>query len=114
MAGSSHFTSMPNFANGCSVGSTGTTLTTIIKGTVTVDLASLATVSAADKSITITGALTGDIVILNPPTTAMTAGMLVCQAHVSASDTVKCRVYNSSGGTIDEASATWTYCLIRS
>lgn len=99
---------------GLAAGSDGTILTKFIKGTVAVDLASLATVTAADASITITGAVVGDIVILNPPTAAMTAGMLVAQAHVSAADTVKARVYNASGGTVDEASGTWTYLLIRS
>lgn len=95
-------------------GSDGTTITKIYKGTVAVDVASLLTVASADTSITITGAAVGDIVILNPPTTAATAGLLVCQAHVSATDTVKARIYNSSGGTIDEASGTWYYTLIRS
>ena len=99
---------------GLQVGSSGTTLTQISKGTVTVDVTSLDTVSSADISVTLTGAATGDLVVLIPPATAMTAGLLVAQAFVSAADTVKVRVYNSSLGTIDEASATWTYLLIKS
>lgn len=99
---------------GLIAGSSGSTITFIKKGTVTVDLDSLDTVTAADKTLTITGAVAGDIVILCPPATAMTAGLLVCQAWVSAADEVKVRVYNGSGGTINEASATWAYTLIRS
>jgi hypothetical protein len=95
-------------------GSDGTTITKILKGTVTVDLADLATVTAADKTMTITGAAAGDIVVLNPKTAALTAGMLIAQAHVSATDEVTVRVYNASGGSINEASATWYYLIIKS
>lgn len=92
----------------------GTQITYMKKGTVAVDLASLATVTAADKDITITGAAVGDTVIIQPPAADMTAGLLVCQAWVAAADTVTVRVYNASGDTIDEASANWVYLLIRS
>lgn len=100
--------------NGFIAGSDGTQITKILKGTVAVNLASLATVTAADLDITITGAVVGDTVILHPPAADMTAGLLVCQAWVAAADTVTVRVYNASGGTIDEASANWIYTLIRS
>lgn len=112
--GSTNFDSIPRFKNGCKVGSDGTTITKILKGTVSVNLASLATVTAADLDVTITGAAVGDAVILQPPAADMTAGLLVCQAWVAATDTVTVRVYNASGGTIDEAAATWIYTLIRS
>lgn len=99
---------------GLQAGSFGTLLTQIKKGTVSVDVTSLNTVTSADITVTLTGAATGDLVILHPPATAMTAGLLVCQAFVSAANTVKVRVYNASGETIDEAAATWTYLLIKS
>ena len=92
----------------------GTAITKIVKGTVTVDPADLASVTAADKDITIAGAAVGDMVILHPPATALTAGFLICQAWVSATDTVTVRFYNASGGAINIASGTWAYCLIRS
>ena len=85
----------------------------VIKGTVAVDLASVATVAVTEKAITITGALANDTVILNEAAAGITAGMVVCGARVSAADTVKVRVFNSTGGTVDEASQTWDYCLIR-
>ena len=92
----------------------GTALTKIVKGTVSVDLLSLATVTAADLAVTVTGAAVGDSVIMHPPATAITAGLLVCQCWVSATDTITVRVYNGSAGTIDAAAATWIYTLIRS
>jgi hypothetical protein len=92
----------------------GTPITKIVKGTFTMDAADLATVTAADESVTVSGATVGDTVIVNCPATALTAGMLVCQAWVSATDTIKVRLYNASGGSINLASLTFTYCLIRS
>lgn len=92
----------------------GTAITKVIRGTVAVDPASLNDTTTADTSITITGAAVGDTVIMNPPTAGLTAGLLICGAWVSATDTVKVRIRNESGGTIDEASGTWSYCLIRS
>ncbi len=85
----------------------------IVKGTVTVDLASVATLATTEKTLTISGATAGDSVILNPPAAGLTAGMVVCDARVSAANEVKVRVFNGSAGTVDEASGTWEYILIR-
>jgi hypothetical protein len=92
----------------------GTAITKIVRGQVTLDPADVAATTVADQNITITGATANDTVIINPPTTAVTAGLLVCQAHVSASNTVTVRLYNTTGSGIDLASGSWTYCLIRS
>lgn len=92
----------------------GTTITKILKGTCTVDLPSVADADVGEATVTVTGAVAGDIVILIPPTAGLTAGLAVCGAQVSAADTVKVRVVNGSGGAIDEASGTWYYLLIRS
>jgi hypothetical protein len=86
----------------------------VIRGTVTVDLASVAAGAVTEKQVTISGAVVGDTVLMTPPTAGLTAGMCICNSVVSAADTVKIRVLNGSAGTIDEASGTWTYCLIRS
>lgn len=86
---------------------------TIITGTVTVDLASVLTLATTEKTLTITGAVAGDFVLFVPPTAGLTAGMCICNAVVSAADTVKLRVFNGSGGTIDEASGTWGYMIFR-
>jgi hypothetical protein len=111
--GTTHFTSIPDMMNGLKVGS-GTTLTKVVRGTIAVDLASVANAAVTEVTLTITGAATGDTVIMTPPTAGMTAGLIAGDARVSAADTVKLRVANLSGGTLDEASATWSYCLIRS
>lgn len=99
--------------NGFEFGASGSQITFIKKGTVAVDVPSMLTATQTDVTISIADAVVGDTVILNPPAASMTAGLLVCQAHVSAAGSVKVRIHNQSAGTIDEASATWSYALIR-
>lgn len=99
---------------GLAAGESGTLVTFIEKGTVSVDLGNITAGTSADTSVTVTGAATGDTVVMCPPATAMTTGLVVGQAWVSAADTVKIRVYNESAGDIDEAAADWTYLIIRS
>lgn len=111
--GRSTFSGPIKSTNGIECGSGGTTITKILKGTVSVNPANLADGAEADTSITITGAAVGDTVILNPPTAGLTAGILICGAWVSATDTVKVRLANQSGGAVDEAAADWSYCIIR-
>lgn len=102
-------------AGTAAVGSGGTVITLIKKGSVTVDLPNVvAAANAVDVSITVTGAAVNDIVWLQPPAAALTAGLQLLQAWVSATNTVKIRVYNPTGGDINEASSTWNYALIRS
>jgi hypothetical protein len=112
--GQTNFSGPVKSTGGLIVGSGGTTVTKVLKGTVSVNPASLNNATAADESITISGAAVGDAVILNPPTAGLTAGMLIVGAWVSATDTVKVRLYNSTGAPINEAAADWTYTLIRS
>jgi hypothetical protein len=83
------------------------------KGTVTINPASLAANTMAETSVTITGAAVGDSVVLTPPTAGLTAGLLVGAAYVSATNTVKLPLYNTSGAPIDEPSASWNYTLFR-
>lgn len=90
----------------------GGALSYVKKATVSVDLASISTLAVVETSVTVTGAATGDAVIATPPA-ALAAGLMVVGAFVSAANTVKLRVYNSTGGSIDEAAANWVFTLIR-
>lgn len=96
------------------VGSGGTAMTLIKKGTIAIDPGSIADKASAVSTLTITGAATGDIVILNPGTAGFTAGIALVSPYVSAANTVKVTVANLSGGTLDEASLTCAYILLRS
>jgi hypothetical protein len=91
----------------------GTALTYIEKGTVAVDPASIATGAVGEVSISIANAKPGDTVLMTPPTAGLTAGLLVCDARCSAAGTVKVRIHNTTGGSVDEPSATWFYMLVR-
>ena len=100
--------------NGVEIGTSGTQLTFVKKGTVSINPSSISAGAVGEETITITGAVVGDEVILHPPAAGLTAGLVVCDARVSAADTVKVRLFNSTGAPIDEAAASWIYVLIRS
>jgi hypothetical protein len=108
-----HFSGPISSTNGFTAGG-GTTVTYVQKGTVAADLASISTLDVGEITLTITGAVVGDAVIVNPVAAGLTTGLFIADARVSATDTVKVRVYNSTGGSVDEASQLWTYVLIRS
>lgn len=81
-----------------------------ISATATLDFPSIATQAQAELTITVTGAVVGDLVLMGPPVLA--AG-LQATAFVSAVNTVKIRLYNSTGSPIDPVSATWNVAVIR-
>lgn len=85
----------------------------VITGTVDIDFASCGNGAVVESSVTITGAATGDFVKVFPPTAGMTAGLTIVDCFASAADTVKVRMANLSGGTVNEASATYNYIIIR-
>ena len=68
----------------------------------TINPASLATLVSADQTVTIKGVRPGQMVLVNA--VGLEAGLILSNAHVSAADTVKFRIYNSSDDTVDSAS----------
>lgn len=86
-------------------------ISNLFSAVVTVDPASLATVTGAvTAGITVTGAAVGDRVEVFPPYD--TQGVMV-QGFVSAANTVKLSFFNPTGATIDLASGSWTIQVIR-
>lgn len=51
----------------------------------------------------------GMFVQVTPPSTGLTAGLHITAAWVPADDQLTIRLYNSTGGGINEASGTWSY-----
>lgn len=98
--------------NGFTPGASAVAWTKVYQGTVAVNPGSLLTLTSEDVSVTITGAATGDIVIMNPPST-LESSLSFAGAYVSATNTVKVRITNHSASTVDGASTTWTYCILR-
>lgn len=96
-----------------SVGASGTVINKILRGSVTINPASVAANTVASQTFTLTGAATGDSLTLNPPAAGLTAGLLVLQSFVSATDTITVVFFNTTGSPIDQASGTWTYQTTR-
>jgi hypothetical protein len=90
----------------------GGAISYVKKAAVSVDLASIDTLAVVEATVTVSGAAAGDAVIATPPAT-LTTGLMVAGAYVSAANTVKLRVYNSTGIAVDAAAANWVFTLIR-
>ena len=85
-------------------------LDTIIYKESTIDPSSLADAAGETKSVTVTGAVLGDFVIVSAPYDLQD---ITVTAYVQAADTVEIRIQNESGGTIDLASGTWHVLVIK-
>lgn len=92
------------------VGAAGSTIWKIVSGSFTLDIASIAAVTAPEQSVTITGVTAGDLVYVAGPDAGLsTANVAITAAYVSAADTVKFRVVNPTAGALDPTSATFRY-----
>jgi hypothetical protein len=112
--GTSHITSDVVASGSVKIGSAGTALTRILKGTVAVTLAATAAAAEEDVSLTITGAAAGDIVIMTPLNASMETGVAIVAAWVSAADTVKVRISNVHSSGLTGSTQNWSYCIIKS
>lgn len=78
---------------------------------VNVDLASIAANSVTDTSVTVAGVKAADGVVAQPPA-ALPAG-LTYSAYVTADNTVKLRVQNTTGAAIDAPAGNWRFWTAR-
>jgi len=95
---------------GASTASAARTNLGFITDTATLDFPSISSNHSEELTMTVTGAATGDIVMLGAPS-AIEFDLTWC-GYVSAADTVTVRLHNSSGGAVDPASATWKATVI--
>lgn len=84
----------------------GATLTKLLTASAALDFPSIAAVSQADLTITVTGAAVGDEVALALP--AAPAAGIVFNAYVSAANTVTVRASNITAAPVDPASASYS------
>jgi hypothetical protein len=82
----------------------------IISSTATLDFPSISSNHSEELTITVTGASTGDVVMLGAP--AAIESNLTWVGYVSSSNTVTVRLHNSAGGSVNPASATWRATVI--
>lgn len=73
--------------------------------TVTIDPASVATITTAEQTFTVPGVAPGDFVAVSKPT--LTAGLGVCSARVSAVDTVAIQFVNPTAGPVNAGSESY-------
>ena len=78
---------------------------------VTFNPAAVATITTAEQTVTVTGVKVGDFVIAMKPT--HTTGVTIGNVRVSAADTVAIQFVNPTAGSVDPASETWQFLVIR-
>lgn len=75
----------------------GAKLTHLYRAAGNMTIPSINSGAEGDATFTVTGAIAGDLVLLNP-TAAPAAGLAISAAWVSAADTVTARIRNHGGG----------------
>lgn len=94
---------------GVQVGSGGTVIKNILAGAVSVDPPAQAAAGFFTMTVTITGAATGDVIFLHPPSTLETTLRLVGY-NITAANTVT--LLMEATGAVDGAARSWDYLLV--
>lgn len=94
------------------VGGVRYTMAKTLTATATLDFPSIASNGYQDLTMTVTGAVDGDVVAIGAPNGSVPAGVMY-HAWVSATDTVTIRAHNTSGGAVDPASGTFRASIIK-
>ena len=90
---------------------TGDTVYGTDAGTVAINPASIATVSRAATTFTLTGAKAGDVLVMNPPAN-LNDDLLFVGCAVTGTDEGTVYLYNPTGEAINDTEKTWTYLRI--
>ena len=83
---------------------------TVLSGTMTIDPPSLTTGNFAEGDLTLTGVALGDRVELYPPYDMQG---IIAKADVQAANNITVSWTSCNAGTVDLASGTWGYAVIR-
>ena len=95
------------------LGSSGTVLTNIIKGSVSITSFSIGVAgTTTTKTVTVTGANTGASVIVSPQS-VLANGVAIAFAYVSAANTVKIGFINSGAVSISSGTITYDITIIQ-
>lgn len=90
----------------------GTAITKVVVYSQTITPASVATVTVAEQTFTVTGLTTADTVVVNPAAISNAVGIV--GARVSAADTLAVRFVNPTAGALTPTAGTWTILAFRS
>ena len=105
-------TGAKTFTGGVTIGATGTAITALLIASAALNFGNTLAQTSSDLTITVTGAVDGNVVILGVPNAAVLADSCYT-AWVSAVDTVTVRFSNYSAGALNPASATFTVAVIK-
>ena len=94
------------------LGVNGTVLTEAIKAAVVVDVTSVPANGAVTQNFAVPNAAVGSSVMVSP-SGALTNGLVLGYARVSAANTVEVKFTNTTGAAIDPASLTYYITVIR-
>lgn len=90
----------------------GLELVAILSASATLDFPNTAAQQSSDLTLSVPGAVVGDVVVLGTPNASMQANSSYF-AWVSAANTVTCRLNNYSAGAIDPASGVFIVAVFR-
>jgi hypothetical protein len=94
------------------LGVNGTVLTEMIKAAVTLTVPPITAGNTVTQTFTVTNATTGSTAMVSP-SGALTNGLVMAYARVSAPNTVEVKFTNTTGGTITPASLTYYITVIK-
>lgn len=94
------------------LGTNGTVLTSVIKVTVTKDVAPVSANSSGTESFSVTNAVTGSTVYVSPAS-SLSDGLIIGYARVSAAGTVEVKFVNTTAGTINPPSMDFYITVIK-
>ena len=84
----------------------------IVRGTNSIDVPNIPAGSGSTVSVTVTGATTGSAVSVSP-TSALSNGIIIAWARVSAANTLEIRFENNSNGPINPAAQNFNIRVIQ-
>jgi hypothetical protein len=85
----------------------------ILQTSQTIDAPSISSNSYHIVEVTLTGASVGDYVQVTYPAELITLGLIVGVPIVTATDTIKMILHNHSGGSVNPASGTYTFKIVK-
>ena len=77
----------------------------------TVDPASVATITTVEQTFTLNGVKVGDMIFANKP--SCTTGLGIAGVRATAANTVGVTFVNPTAGSVDAASETWNFLVVR-
>ena len=87
--------------------------TIVIEVSQTIDVPSIGSNNSEIVTATVTGAEVGDYVQMTYPVALITSELVVGQPLVTDTDEVKFIIHNHSGGSVDPASGTYTFKIVK-